>query len=175
MALIKCDECGHEISDKAACCIYCGNPIEHKPMSLRERARAKLPPNQVVLVMPTFFGYGSGATFMDVFVNGKQYVNGLVTGSSATFELEEAGEAIVRVLKVWRNGPYWPPENMDIHGFFEPGNRYELRCTKLHGRFFHDPFQSEFELVKVDEFTYNTLFTPCNVFWYELYKMHNGK
>ena len=34
MALIKCSECGREISDKAAACIYCGCPIsESKPTS----------------------------------------------------------------------------------------------------------------------------------------------
>lgn len=27
MALIKCLECGHDISDKAEKCIHCGNPI----------------------------------------------------------------------------------------------------------------------------------------------------
>lgn len=27
MALIKCSECGKEISDKSKKCIYCGNPI----------------------------------------------------------------------------------------------------------------------------------------------------
>ena len=27
MALIKCSECGKEISDKATTCIHCGNPI----------------------------------------------------------------------------------------------------------------------------------------------------
>lgn len=30
MALIKCTECGHEISDKAKSCIYCGCPIEEQ-------------------------------------------------------------------------------------------------------------------------------------------------
>ena len=28
MALIKCSECGNEISDKAKACIHCGCPIE---------------------------------------------------------------------------------------------------------------------------------------------------
>ncbi len=29
MALIKCSECGREISDKASVCMNCGNPIEN--------------------------------------------------------------------------------------------------------------------------------------------------
>lgn len=28
MALIKCPECGKEVSDKAAACIHCGCPIQ---------------------------------------------------------------------------------------------------------------------------------------------------
>ena len=28
MALIKCPECGKEISDKAKCCIHCGYPLD---------------------------------------------------------------------------------------------------------------------------------------------------
>ena len=28
MALIKCSECGHEVSDKASVCPNCGNPIQ---------------------------------------------------------------------------------------------------------------------------------------------------
>lgn len=30
MALIKCSECGKEISDKAKTCIHCGNPIHEE-------------------------------------------------------------------------------------------------------------------------------------------------
>ena len=36
MALIKCPECGREISDKAASCVGCGCPINHGDAS-RER------------------------------------------------------------------------------------------------------------------------------------------
>ena len=34
MALIKCTECGKDVSDKAEVCIHCGYPI--KKMSLNE-------------------------------------------------------------------------------------------------------------------------------------------
>ena len=33
MALIKCSECGNEVSDKAASCPKCGNPINQKEES----------------------------------------------------------------------------------------------------------------------------------------------
>ena len=35
MALIKCSECGKEISDKATSCIHCGNPIKRQKKELR--------------------------------------------------------------------------------------------------------------------------------------------
>ena len=34
MALIKCPECGKEVSDKAAACIHCGYPINKAPSYL---------------------------------------------------------------------------------------------------------------------------------------------
>ena len=33
MALIKCPECGKEISDKAPACIHCGYPLNPVPTS----------------------------------------------------------------------------------------------------------------------------------------------
>ncbi len=37
MSLIKCPECGKEISDKSDKCIYCGCPIEHKNVKVLEK------------------------------------------------------------------------------------------------------------------------------------------
>jgi len=34
MALIKCKECGHEISDEALACPNCGKPQKDKPLSI---------------------------------------------------------------------------------------------------------------------------------------------
>ena len=34
MALIKCPECGKEISDKARACIHCGYPIENRNLDI---------------------------------------------------------------------------------------------------------------------------------------------
>ena len=33
MALIKCTECGHDVSDKASVCPNCGCPIEKEHLS----------------------------------------------------------------------------------------------------------------------------------------------
>ncbi len=36
MSLIKCSECGKEISDKASACISCGNPIHPQSTEAKE-------------------------------------------------------------------------------------------------------------------------------------------
>jgi len=46
MALIKCPECGKEISDKAASCIHCGCPIQ--PQQTAYRAEIPLTPEKVI-------------------------------------------------------------------------------------------------------------------------------
>jgi membrane protein YdbS with pleckstrin-like domain len=47
MALIKCSECGREISDKAASCPSCGNPI--KPNDIQPIAELKVEQKQNVI------------------------------------------------------------------------------------------------------------------------------
>ena len=36
MAMVKCPECGNEISDKAAACVHCGCPIEKTTILCQE-------------------------------------------------------------------------------------------------------------------------------------------
>lgn len=36
MALINCSECGKEVSDKAAACPHCGNPIATEKIEKRD-------------------------------------------------------------------------------------------------------------------------------------------
>lgn len=36
MSLIKCSECGHEISDKAEYCVNCGCPIKNEQYNVRK-------------------------------------------------------------------------------------------------------------------------------------------
>lgn len=35
MALIKCNECGNEISDKSEYCIHCGNPLNNRNTEIK--------------------------------------------------------------------------------------------------------------------------------------------
>lgn len=41
MALTKCSECGKEVSDKAATCPSCGNPINSAPIPSVEKKNTK--------------------------------------------------------------------------------------------------------------------------------------
>lgn len=53
MALVKCSECGKEISSKATACPYCGCPIED---TVKEGVvRIKMPNNIVKGVYALFF------------------------------------------------------------------------------------------------------------------------
>lgn len=57
MALIKCSECGHDVSDKAAACPNCGCPVKvssqgamQKASQARERSLPKIPKEKMLFV-----------------------------------------------------------------------------------------------------------------------------
>lgn len=52
MALIKCTECGKEISDKADSCIHCGNPLAASLLSSQRVASIHLQPQSVDQTVP---------------------------------------------------------------------------------------------------------------------------
>ena len=39
MALIKCNECGHEVSSRAKTCPNCGNPLDEEKEELKEQKK----------------------------------------------------------------------------------------------------------------------------------------
>lgn len=39
MALIKCSDCGKEISSDAASCIYCGKPLKEIPQTIEQTSK----------------------------------------------------------------------------------------------------------------------------------------
>lgn len=43
MALIKCNECGETVSDKASVCMKCGNPVSEilKDINIKKRKKGK--------------------------------------------------------------------------------------------------------------------------------------
>ena len=46
MALIKCHECGKEISDKASACIHCGYPLANTQKKVAEKISSQ-PSNSI--------------------------------------------------------------------------------------------------------------------------------
>lgn len=57
MPLIKCPECGKEISDKAFACPNCGNPSKEEKPILIEQTRKKYKKVQLVSVLILLVGF----------------------------------------------------------------------------------------------------------------------
>lgn len=56
MALIKCEECGKEISDRAVACPNCGCPVEHKKQIVKKTSHTNAMVNVICLL---WFVYSS--------------------------------------------------------------------------------------------------------------------
>lgn len=106
MALIKCPECGKEISDKAASCPNCGCPIAVPKAN--HTVRIKLP-NNVADGWAALFSSKDSS----VIINGKTVWKGLL-GQNASFEIEEPTKVTVYI------GSMGNP----IEGTVEPGKKY---------------------------------------------------
>lgn len=79
MAIIKCSRCGHDISDKAEKCIFCGIPISESvlvPVHFRRKRRLReLSAAAAVIVDGQPVGWaGNGAEFDIMLVPGKHSV-----------------------------------------------------------------------------------------------------
>lgn len=64
MALIKCPECGKEISDKATMCIHCGFPLEIKKLQGKLIIKAQRIPDAIG--RHVYFLYNNDAFFDEV-------------------------------------------------------------------------------------------------------------
>ena len=62
MALIKCSECGHEVSDKASACVHCGAPLTESKPQPTSTETFKFPWSSVLLAI--------GAVLLVMFVAG---------------------------------------------------------------------------------------------------------
>ena len=58
MALIECDECRREISDKATTCPNCGNPVTENDLPVT--------PQQIKVVAPVQKQVGCGTIFLAI-------------------------------------------------------------------------------------------------------------
>ena len=110
MALIKCIECGKEISNKANTCPYCGCPISE--MSTVGIVKIKLPRTEQI--SGGWVGLFSSKD-ASVSSNGKILWRGK-HGETATFTVNNVTSITVN-LGTWAN---------PVNGFVSPRKKYEL-------------------------------------------------
>lgn len=109
MALIKCSECGKEISSKAAACPYCGCPIE---ATVKEGiVRIKMPNN----IVEGWVGLFSSRDAIVKDKSGKTLWQGQ-HGENAKFTVNEPTHIIIE-LGGWAN---------PCEGLVEPNRKYSL-------------------------------------------------
>lgn len=109
MALVKCKECGKEISDKATACPNCGCPLSE--FTLEGTVRIKMP-NDIVEGWVGLFS-SRNATVEDS--NGNILWKGK-HGENAKFTISEPTEIIIK-LGGWAN---------NVSGIVEPRRKYSL-------------------------------------------------
>lgn len=109
MALIKCTECGKEISSKAAACPYCGCPVEE--IVKEGTVRIKLPNSNVIGVTGLFSSIDSDVEDE----NGNVLWQGR-HGETAKFKVEGPTKVVINLGK-WAN---------PCEGTVEPNQKYML-------------------------------------------------
>lgn len=109
MALIKCPECGKEISDKAAACPNCGCPIAE--ITTTGDVRIKIPNNIVVGLVGLFSSRNATITDKDgnVLWQGQH-------GENAKFTIDKPTEIVID-LGGWAN---------NVSGIVSPKRKYSL-------------------------------------------------
>lgn len=109
MALIKCSECGKEISSKAAACPYCGCPIEATVK--KGIVRIKMPNN----IVEGWVGLFASRDAIVKDKSGKTLWQGQ-HGENAKFTVNEPTHIIIE-LGSWAN---------PCEGLVEPNRKYSL-------------------------------------------------
>lgn len=110
MALIKCPECGKEISDKATACPNCGCPMAD--MVTSGVVKIRLPRTEQMA--DGFVGLFSSKA-ASISSNGKALWSGK-HGETASFTLEKPTKIVIN-LGTWGN---------PVEGTVEPRKKYEL-------------------------------------------------
>ena len=110
MALIKCMECGKEISNKATTCPYCGCPLaEMSPVGI---VKIKLPRTEQISG-----GWVGLLSSKDVYISSNSNILWRGKhGQTATFTIDEPSNIIIN-LGTWGN---------PVNGIVYPRKKYEL-------------------------------------------------
>jgi len=95
MSLIKCSECGKDVSDKASLCPFCGNPINSTPVLIEKTCKKwkLLKLIAWIVILFSFFGFMTGY--------GNGGFNNPLTGASFTFGFLGVITLIVAKLGAW--------------------------------------------------------------------------
>ena len=104
MALIKCSECGKEISDKATTCPNCGCPVLHNNLPIQNLQKTSKQRNKKhgclipVLVIFILFGIGLTVGVLNIMKNPDKYDSSRISAKFIDVSPEE-GKKIDSVLK----------------------------------------------------------------------------
>ena len=111
MALIKCKECGHEVSDKASACPHCGCPVEVGQAQSREQIKSSKKKRWVAIGITGIVVVVIAATFLYKAISAGGIVNvtSLLSGEKESTEIiitPEFSEAIRKYdqLEAFHNG-----------------------------------------------------------------------
>lgn len=136
MALIKCPECGREVSNKATTCIHCGTPL-----IVEKKVKVKIPPFCTGM-------FNQKATEVEVFSK-KQCLWKGYSGSLAIFELEGVENVSFLIKKAYTGHPFPFFKDFTIDGMLQSGKKYEIKC-KENSLLFGDPTKSKYVFSEVE-------------------------
>ena len=134
MAMIKCPECGKDVSDKAASCIHCGSPIR-----VDKSVKIKMPYDRTGAL-------GNKACEAELHCEGKTLWSG-ITGGVANFEIQsESATANLLIKKAYTGGLSF--KDFTISGTVRQGKRYEVKMTR--NAILGDPTKAEWVFSEID-------------------------
>ena len=105
MALIKCPECGKEISDKASSCINCGYPIQSQKAESKLVIKALKHPNETHVIGYSFGVpmYGQSAKVYICSTNGR-CITEIMTGQTTSLNVDHDMEIYASFNPVGKKG-----------------------------------------------------------------------
>ena len=136
MALIKCPECGREVSEKASNCINCGSPL-----LVDKKVKVKIPRFCTGMM-------NQKACEVEVHIGGRTVWNGY-SGSVAVFDAEENKEVSFLIKKAYTGHPFPFFKDFSINGTLQAGKKYEIK-NAIASLVFGDPTKSKYVFSEVD-------------------------
>jgi len=107
MALIKCPECGKDISDRAPACIHCGCPIQGQKSESKLIIKALRHPNEQKIIGYSFGVpmYGKSTEIYICSTDGRCIAE-LMTGQSTTIDINSNLEIYASFYPIGKKGPF---------------------------------------------------------------------